>query len=459
MMKEYKGLPVLVAGFSVRSGVGAARMLYKSGAKVGVWDDRAPQALAPVLKSLGSVPVRKHFKSKDPGSILKNYRAVVLSPGVPRTHDLVKAARVRKIPVISEVELAWHFRPQGWLAITGTDGKSTTTALTGEIFRQAGRKVLVAGNIGISLCSGLLGMPKPDHVIAELSSFQLESVKDLRPDASVIMNITPDHLDRYKSFMHYAVAKTAVYQNQGPEQALFVRSGDRMISSVLKKNPPGCPVYRFSSFREPARGLFVHRKNVFWKPEKGRKAKPLFPVEGFAAKGLHNLENVLAAAGLALFSGIRPSVIRKTVRSFAGLEHRMEDCGRYKGRNFVNDSKATTLNAVAMALKGRTEPVILMLGGKSKGDDFSALTPLVKKNVRQLILFGESASLIRRQIKIRNAEQAYSLKDAFKKAWDISQSGETVLLSPGCASFDEFSNFEERGRVFKSLVRKLKRTL
>lgn len=450
-LETLRGRTVLVAGWSARSGLGAGRLLLALGCRVKAWDERPAAELPPPAEG---VRLFAGGEGKDFAEVLEGVEGVVLSPGLPRVHPLLQEADRRGLPVVSEVELAWLYRPGFWVCVTGTDGKTTTTTLLGRIFAEAGRRTLTAGNIGVGLCGALLDCPSPPEVVvAELSSFQLETVRTLRPSVAVLLNITPDHLDRYASMEDYAAAKARLWMNQGPEDVLVVRDGDEWTERMLERFPPRARVVRFSARRGLAEGVSLRwgrmvlrgggRAVVFGRPGRAR------------LRGVHNVENMLAAGGAALLAGLPAEAVRRTIESFPGVEHRFEEVARLGGRLFVNDSKATTVNAVRAALEsvpGRR--TVLLMGGRSKGDDFRRLAETVRRKARLLVCFGEAAEEIRGALEDSGVRtlRAPTMEEAVRLAWRESRRGEVVLLSPGCTSFDAFRNFEERGRAFKAVV-------
>lgn len=442
-----------MAGFSVRSGVGAAKLLAQAGAILSLWDEKPEKELSAPLKLIGKLKVLDcHFgkSSKDLERILAQTEMIVVSPGVPLTHPLFKQALKKRVDVISEVELAWLANPCKWICVTGTDGKTTTTTLLGEIFKNAGKDAIVGGNIGRSLCDAIVEKGESEYVIAELSSFQLESIKTLKPKVSLILNITPDHLDRYNSLSEYAKAKFRIAMNQGKGDAFVYRKEDSRLDRFAGSRDYPFNLFPFSRMQKLANGAFI-TEGYFCFSRNGKNEK-VFPVEKMRLIGEHNKENILAAIAAARYCGIPAKSVAKTLEKFKGVPHRTEPCGEFAGRTFINDSKATTLNAVRMALLSQKKKCILMMGGQGKGDDFRRIESMVKKKVKTLVLFGEAAGEISKRIRFPGKIHAGKLADGLKKAYAASEAGDVILLSPGCTSYDEFNNFEERGDYFKSLV-------
>lgn len=446
---------VLIVGLSIRSGVGAAQLLHKLGANIVIWDSKNKRELKKSFDKIKKIPFDFYSESQgDKNSdVLKNIETIILSPGVPQTIPLLKLAKKKNIPIISEVELAYFYNPFNWIAITGTDGKTTTTTLVAEIFKEAGYKIALGGNIGKSISAELLKIKTPDFIIVELSSFQLETVRLLRPKISAILNITPDHLNRYKNFDEYKMTKSKIYKNQTKSEYLVVNKMDKNIQDILKRNKPKAKIIGFKRIGKISSGANIENNNIYFQM-RNKKIK-VFELDKLQLKGEHNKENVLAAVSIALLAGIPLQSIKKTLFRFKGLEHRTEFVGEFGGVQFINDSKATTLHSVEMAVLSRSNPVVLLMGGRAKDNFFESLNAILKKKVRLLITFGEASNLIYKQLDVKNKKQVSSLKDAIKLAFDLSQKGDDVLLSPGCASFDEFVNYEKRGTFFKKQVKLL----
>lgn len=451
---------VLVAGFSIRSGVGSIRMLYSLGCDIIVWDEKNEKDLQ---ESVMALKEEKYIlfageKSKDFFNALKSVDLVVLSPGVSTSHPLILQAKKQNIPVISEVELAWLFYPVcKWVCITGTDGKTTTTSILGKLYESYGINVLTAGNIGISLCDALVSYKQkenmPDVIVAELSSYQLETIHSLKPHIAIVLNITPDHLDRYSSMDEYASAKARIWMNQKNDDFLIINSEDIYINKMIKRFPPQSYIVKFSSKRILKEGLFLFFGRFVFK--KDREKIFFGKISNLLLKGRHNFENMLAAGGAAILDDIPAQSVENTLKNFRGLEHRIENIGSFRGRLFVNDSKATTLNSVRMALLSFNKSVILLMGGRSKGHDFSLLKDIIKNKVKLLVLFGEAGPEIQKMVSYKRSILVNDMYSAVKEAWKNSRKGDVILLSPGCTSFDQFKNFEERGKAFKDIINEL----
>lgn len=378
---------------------------------------------------------------------------LVLSPGVPSTVPVVREAMARGMKVVSELEVASWFCPGPIVAITGTNGKTTTTTLAGRIFQDARVRSVVAGNIGTAFSQVVTEMAEGDVAILEVSSFQLDHIETFRPRVSVLLNITPDHLDRYEHRMElYVASKQRVFENQGGGDTLIYNADDPATRAAVEGKVPGgvrCLAFRRSG--QVNAGAFVQDGALTLALEASVGA--ILPVSEISIRGAHNLENAMAAtlAGRAL--GVSSASIRATLRNFKGVEHRLEFTRELDGVSYVNDSKATNVDAVWYALQSFGSPIVLLLGGRDKGNDYTRLLDLVKKHVRAIVAIGESAEKVRGAFAgVVPLETAGSMDEAVRAARRMAQRGDVVLLSPACASFDWFQNYEHRGRVFKDIV-------
>lgn len=436
--EKYKGKKVVVVGLGSRSGVSATNLLLKYGSYVTVTDIKKKKELSKNIRMLNKSKKLKIVCGKHPVSLLKGTDFVVLSPGVPTDIHFVKTAKAENIPLISEVELAYQFYNKNWIGITGTDGKSTTTSLVGELIKKSDRRVYIAGNIGTALSREIDKLKQDTIVVSELSSFQLETIDKFKPKIAVILNIAPDHLDRYSDMNKYISAKLRIYKNQDETDYLIINKNiaDK-IENVKSK------VIIFDRAVDIRDNKFIYNGEY------------ICGTDEVKIRGIHNQENILAALAVAKILNIEPSVVRQTLLNFVGLEHRMEYFATIFGRQFINDSKATTINSVAMALNSLDKPCILIAGGRDKGFDFSLLDEILSKKVKFLILYGEAKEKIKSALKFENIKLVQDLKQAVYFAYGFSEQGDTIILSPGCASFDMFKDYEERGRVFKKLVMRL----
>lgn len=469
MPMTFKDKKVLVVGLA-RSGIGAAKLLSSLGAMVTVSDSKRRCMLEPQIQKLpSSVEVITGY---NPEETFAASDIIVISPGVPGTIPPLNYARSKGIPIISEIELAFQVMKSvmevPFIGITGTNGKSTVTTLVDLMLKESGQRTLLGGNIGNALTeeiqkslfvNGQISVEEaPDYIVAEISSFQLESIKEFRPKISALLNISPDHLDRYESMADYINAKAEIFSNQTAEDYLIVNADDplirQLISEKLKVKSDG-PKILFFSTEKIVEGIYMKDSELFVNlPYFPLQAShfPLIPVNELKIRGAHNIENAMAASLIALMSGSQPEDVKNVLRSFQGLEHRMEFVKEIKGITFINDSKGTNVGAVAKSLESFGNLVIIM-GGTDKGSDFSILKEQMKKKVKTLILIGEAKDKIERSLgDTVDMYKVQDLKEAVELSMSKASSGDTVLLSPGCASFDMFQNFEERGREFKRAV-------
>ena len=448
---DLKGKRSVVLG-AARSGWAAAAALKRVGAGVTLSDAKGagdlPQAAAQA-QALGiELALGGH-----PDSLFEGCDLLVLSPGVPNRIPFVLKAKAYGIPVWSEIELAYQLRPRRWVGITGTNGKTTTTSLVHAMFIEAQEPVLLGGNIGQALAERTLDAPATAGVVAELSSFQLEDIQAFKPEVALLTNLTPDHLDRYSGMSAYAAAKARIFENQGPQDHLVSNAMDAGLEALC--NGARAIQWRFSREREQRVGAWA-LQGTLWLRRPGEMAEALMPLGELRLRGPHNLENALAAACACAAYGLPPAAIAQALRSFAGVEHRLEPAGELKGVRYVNDSKATNVDSVEKALQSFEEPVHLILGGKDKEGDFTLLEALVRARVARLYTIGSAAEKIARQLKgAAPIEACGDLATAVRKAASLAKPKEWVLLSPGCASFDQFDNYEHRGRTFKGLVQQL----
>jgi UDP-N-acetylmuramoylalanine--D-glutamate ligase len=449
----------LVVG-ATRSGVGAANLLAAQGYEVTVTDVKAEEELRDVLKGL-SPPIGLALGGHPPG-LFEAAELVVVSPGVPTDIELLQKAREAGAEVIGEFELAWRsLADVPFYAVTGTNGKSTTVTLLDRMMRESGIKSLLGGNIGNALTSelGRGGRPEADCVVAEVSSFQLETIASFRPSGAAVLNITPDHLDRYGSMSGYREAKARIAMNQRGEDFLVLNADDPecmvLYESAIAPRGKGAPkVFYFSRSRE-VEGVFLSNGTVCW-DFRGAGSGELIGAGEIALEGVHNLENAMAASALALLAGRRAEAVGKALREFKGLAHRLESVREVDGVRYINDSKGTNVGAVIRSVESFTAPVVLIAGGRDKDGDFESLARAIKGRVRAAVLIGEARE------KMMDAFEgkveyylADGLREAIARASGLASSGDVVLLSPACASFDMFRDFEERGEKFKQAVMQL----
>lgn len=449
---ELNNKRVLVVGLG-KSGLAAAMFLRVKGARVTVSDSRSMAALEKEIPALLDAGI---MVEADGHGLLTFRRQdlIVVSPGVPYDTPELKQVRAFGMPIIGEVELASRFLQGRTVAITGSNGKTTTTSLTGKIFVDAGLDALIGGNIGTPVIE-LVTRSRPESwSVLEVSSFQLETIADFRPHIAVVLNITPDHLDRHGSFENYAAAKARITENQTAEDFLVLNAEDKPTQMVAAKTR--AQIFWFSPRRPIKQGAFVHGESIAFLPREGGKAEPIMPVVEIPLKGAHNLENVLATICAARLAGIPAASIRESVRSFKAVEHRLEFVATVRGIDFYNDSKATNVDATKKALEAFASGVHLILGGKDKDSDYTQLADLVRTRVKVVYTIGSAAEKIEQHIKgTAKIVSAGTLDVAVRTAAEEANAGETVLLAPACASFDQFENYEHRGRMFKQLVTEL----
>ncbi len=446
---DVKGKRVLVVGLG-KSGVASALFLESRGARVTVSDAKSEDQLRneiPALLDRGiTVETGKHgertFRDQD---------LIVVSPGVPQDVPPLQHAQRLGIPVIGEIELTARFLRGHIVAITGSNGKTTTTTLTGEVIASGGRQTLVGGNIGTPAITFVEHSSAETWVVLEISSFQLESISSFRPHIAAILNVTPDHLDRHGSMENYIAAKRRIFENQTAEDYAVLNADNLITRSMAEGLKP--QVLWFSRLSEVERGAFVRGDKIYYRD--GRLTE-IMPIGEIALKGDHNVENVLAAVVIGMASGIEPAAIRRAVKDFRAVEHRLEYVDTLRGVQYFNDSKATNVDATIKALQSFPANIHLILGGKDKGSDYTELNPLLAGRVKRVYTIGAAASMIEQQIGTTvPVTSAHTLEAAVRKAADLAVEGDIVLLAPACASFDQFSSYEERGRAFKSLVQSL----
>jgi UDP-N-acetylmuramoylalanine--D-glutamate ligase len=388
--------------------------------------------------------------------LLDQIELLVLSPGVPTNSIPVRYAERAGAEVIGEVELAARFLKGRIVAITGTNGKTTTTTLIGKLLKDAGLATQVGGNIGTPLISMVESSREDGWTVAEVSSFQLETIRQFHPSVAVVLNVTPNHMDRYESFAEYAAAKHRIFSNQLAEDVAILNADDEVVSSWARTLR--AHVSLFSVKRELEEGLFLRGREIVSRTSYGEKV--LMMRDEMKLRGLHNVENVLAALSAGLACGASPESMRETVRTFEPVEHRLEFVAELKGVKFYNDSKATSVDATLKALeafKDDAGKIVLILGGRGKKAPYSPLASLIEQKARKLILLGEDANTIAGELSSHAAaEFATDMKDAVVRSFQAAQSGDVVLLAPACASFDMFESFEHRGRVFKDEVKNLR---
>ncbi len=438
----------LVAG-AARSGIAAARLLARHTADVAICDRHAAEALSAEARALAGAGVTCHW-GRDDAALLDGRDFVVWSPGIPFDHALAAAARERGLPVLGELELGFMAARAPLLCITGTNGKSTTTDLTGALLRAAGRQAEVCGNIGRPICEVAEAVGPAGLLVVEVSSFQLETVHRLKPWVAAWLNLTPDHGDRHGTFEVYGAAKQRLFERQDETDWAVLNADD---PGVLARRGGLAGLLQFSVAHDVDEGAFLAQGDLVlaWRGGSER----LLPRAEMLLPGPHNTANALAALATVMPLELAPETLRHVLRTYGGLEHRLEPAGEVGGVRFVNDSKATNVGSMEVALQSFEQPIVLIAGGRDKGQDFAPLAPLVRRAVKHLVLIGEGAATMERAWTGVPAELAPTLAAAVEAAWRAAGPGGVVLLSPGCSSFDMFHDYEDRGRRFKDEVRRL----
>ena len=447
---ELQGKKTLVLGAG-KSGIASAEFLIERGATVALYDKKPVESWTEEARSLKEKKVGL-LDGQIPSWLLDQIDLVIISPGVPTNTVPARYVDRKDGEVIGEVELAYRFL-KGWVVgITGSNGKTTTTSLIYELLKDAGIETQVGGNIGTPLISLAESSTDETWTVCELSSFQLETIKDFRPNVAVALNVTPNHLDRYDFFTDYAAAKHRLFMNQTVEDAAILNADDEITVSWatnLRAN-----VVLFSTTKELEEGLFLRGRELVCRSN--GKEKVLAFRDEMNLRGVHNIQNVLASLAAGLACGAAPDSMRETLRNFKAVEHRLEFVAEISGVKFYNDSKATSVDATQKAIEALAEEdgkIILILGGRGKNAPYAPLADLIKENVRKLVLIGEDADNIESQLKnYAEIVRADSMRDAIRKSFENAESGDAVLLAPACASFDMFNSFEERGKEFKAKV-------
>lgn len=446
---ELKNKRVLVVGLG-KSGIAAALFLRKQGARVTVSDARSAVALAKEIPALLDAGVM--VESGGHGLLtFRRQDLIVISPGVPLDTPEVKQAIGYGVPVIGELELASRFLKGRIVAITGSNGKTTTTTLIGKIFEDAGLPTLVGGNIGTPVIDLAPASTDETLNVLEVSSFQLETIEDFHPWIALVLNITPDHLDRHGSFENYAAMKTRITEHQEAGDFLILNAEDKTTQMVAAKTK--AQIFWFSPRRPIKQGAFVHGESIVFVSREGAKAEPILPVAEIPLRGAHNVENVLAAVCVARLAGVPAEKIRATVASFKAVEHRLEFVRCLQGVDYFNDSKATNVDAAIKAIEAFPAGIHLILGGKDKDSDYTLLAPLLRERVKAVYTIGSAAEKIERELHgVVKMVGAGTIDVAVREASKAAVPGDVVLLAPACSSFDQFENYEHRGRTFRHIV-------
>jgi len=449
---ELKNKRVLVVGLG-KSGKSAALFLRDHGAKVTVSDTRSAESLAGEIPALLDAGIMVETG----GHGLLTFRRqdlIVVSPGVPCDTSELKQVRAFGLPVIGELELASRFLQGRVVAITGSNGKTTTTTLLGKIFADAGGPTLIGGNIGTPVID-LIAKSTPETTsVLEVSSFQLETVVEFRPHIAVVLNITPDHLDRHGSFENYTAMKARITAQQTSDDFFVLNAEDKPTQMLAAKTK--AQVFWFSGRRAIKQGAFMHGESIVFLPREGVKPEPVMPMADIPLKGAHNVENVLASVCAARLGGVSAESIRASVAKFKAVEHRLEFVATLQDVAFFNDSKATNVDATKKALEAFPGGVHLILGGKDKNSDYTELIDLIRARVKTVYTIGSAAEKIERHLAgVVKIVSTGTLEAAVRQAAQLAVAGDIVLLAPACSSFDQFTSYEHRGRVFKGLVKGL----
>jgi len=448
-MMELKGKKVLVVGLG-KSGLAAALFLRRRGAQVTVSDVRSAEALAKDIPAL----LDEGIMVEAGGHGLLTFRRqdlIVVSPGVPLDTPELVQVKSFGLPVIGELELAGRFLKGKMVAITGSNGKTTTTTLLGEILREAGLPTLVGGNIGVPVVSLIDESTDETWSVLEVSSFQLESTEQFHPKIAVILNITPDHLDRHGTFENYALAKERIFAAQDAGDSLVLNADN--VRAAESAAPSAAKVYWFSVEHPVEQGAWLEQGFVVYRAAADGATEQIMPLSGIPLKGAHNVENVLAAVVAARLAGVPAEAIERAVEDFRAVEHRLEYVATLNGIEFYNDSKATNVDATAKAVAAFSKGVHLILGGKDKNSDYTQLAQLLRERVCAVYTIGSAAAKIESHLRgVVSIHSCVTLDKAVSAAAAAARPGEVVLLAPACSSFDQFENYEHRGRVFKELV-------
>lgn len=435
-----------------RSGVAAAQLLVKHGATPFLVDQKKREDIRVSLDELDGLPVKWHL-GEEPDTLLDKVDAVVISPGVPIQTPFIEKARKMGLPVIAELELGYQLAEGAVVAVSGTNGKTTTVSLLGEIFKNAGKLTYVAGNIGYPMCAAAMACRKEDVIVAEVSSFQLESIDTFHPKVAALLNITEDHLNRHGTMQEYIRMKARLFENQTNQDVAVLNFDDPVLQEMagqLKSR-----VAWFSRTQAVPLGAYVENGKIVcaW----GGETRAVCDTDALYIPGPHNLENALAATAMAVAMGIPAPVIRHSLRTFQGVEHRIERTRELEGVVYYNDSKGTNVDSTIKAVQTMKAPTVIILGGYDKHTDFA---PLAKEIVNspfivQAVLIGQTAGQLEKALRnagFENISHAATLKEAIDKSRSLASVGGNVLFSPACASFDMFTDYEQRGRIFKEIV-------
>ncbi len=452
MMQDKK---VLVFGMA-RSGIAVAKLLLQKGAKVWVCDAKSEAEFDGALDGLKAAGAVLCLGEKHPENLVVGMDALIVSPGIPVENPAVVRAKAEGVEVMGEVEYAYREARGLLLAITGTNGKTTTTTLLGDIFKNAGRRTFVVGNIGTPYSGAVPDMKPGDVTVCEISSFMMETSRDFHPSICAVLNISEDHLNRHGTMEKYISLKERIFENCVGDDVVVLNWDDPVTRDMA--NRVRCRVAWFSSRNPVPFGAFVCQSNIVY--GSAQDNKPVCAVDEVYIPGEHNLKNALAATAMAMSAGIPAPVIRHTLRTFKGVEHRIEFVRELDGVRFINDSKGTNVDSTIQAVRAMNRPTVLILGGYDKHTDFTPLCQeIMKCPISRIVLIGETAKQLEQTLEKVGYHEwthaGYDFKAAVEKAFALANPGGNVLLSPSCASFDMFKDYEARGRIFKDIVNKL----
>ena len=452
-MNQMENKRVLVVGMG-KSGIAAAQAMIALGADVSVQDSKHESEMdVQLINFLRGKNVTCYFGCEPEDMSI--FDLLILSPGVPPTLPCLLEGKEKGAEIVGELELAYRLGNGKYVAITGTNGKTTTTTLTGEIFKAAKKKTYVVGNIGVAVISMAISAEKDAWLITETSSFQLETTKEFRPEVSAVLNLTPDHLNRHKTMDQYRLAKAKIMENQSEDQYAVLNYDDDLTYRL--KEYTKATVVPFSRLSELEFGAFVKDGRIVIRDKSG-KLSDICGISELQIPGAHNVENVLAAAAIAYFSGIDAETIGKAVRAFTGVEHRIEYVGTVDGIRFVNDSKGTNPDSSIKAVQAVEGNILLIAGGYDKGADFKELIEAFDGKVKYMLLLGKTALKLKEQAEALGFTKSIlcrNMDECVSKAYELAEKGDTVLLSPACASWDMYTCFEQRGEHFKNCVHRL----
>lgn len=452
-LNNIKNKKVLIVGLG-KSGIAAVQAMVKLGATVTVQDSKDIDKIDGQLINFFEGKGVEMCLGRVPED-LSCFDMLILSPGVDPELPFIQEAEKAGAEIIGELEIAYRIARGHFVAITGTNGKTTTTTLTGEIFKKSGRATHVVGNIGVAVISKALDTVEEDWLITETSSFQLQTVKYFKPVVSAILNVTPDHLNRHHTMENYGSAKGRVFENQDESGYCVLNADDEICVKLASKCR--AKVVWFSSTKQLDAGAFVRDGNLII-VEEGGKTVHLCGVDELNIIGRHNVENALAAAAISYYAGVNAEVIGDVLKSFGGVEHRIEYCGMANGVKFYNDSKGTNVDAALTAIRAIEKNIILIAGGDGKGQEFEPLVAGFEGSVKHMILLGRDGPKIAEaadKLGFKDYSYAADMGECVSKAFEMAESGDTVLLSPACASWDMYDNFEQRGNHFKQMVTNL----